>query len=295
MDPAAPLTDWLTSAGLSLIYLEVYEEPGGFEMDYSGASLARVGEIVVDRAEESTDPAEPGLALAAAAYVGEVLLRLAGGRWEWSGQAPAIRADLALDLPPQYPVEFVARAIQHADDDAFTQAYGQWEQAVMRYRTEHPQWTPVKQHTPGIDPDPPAASDEARLAAWIAGRQQAFPAWVARNAADGPWDFSVDSLDSLEHLLLRRVPTVGDLTRPENKELVDGALWYFGEALRRIRGGAWVYRQPDSARPGDPFAGDPFVRPAAGKGAATTPFVTIRRVVTGTRGALRARYLNWAG
>jgi hypothetical protein len=290
MEPDARLTHWLESAGLSLVHLQVYEEPGGFTLDFSGDSLARVGEIVVDRAEEP--PTEPGLAQAAAAYVGEVLLRTAGGGWTWAEDRPVVQADPALDLPPEYPTDLVDRAIEEGDDGLFTRVYQRWAQASARYRAEHPDWSPTKRHTPGIDPDLPRSDDAEYLAAWLAERERAFPEWAATHASHGPWDFSVDSLDRLEDLLATL--TVADLDDPAHRELVEGAVWYLGETLRRIRGGEWVYRSHDPSAPADPYAGAPFVRPAAGKGTVTMPIVTIRRVVGGRRGALRARYLNWA-
>jgi hypothetical protein len=290
MQPDVRLTRWLESAGLSLVHLKVYEEPGGFAMDFSAGSLARVGEIVVDRAEPPAT--EPGLAQAAAAYLGEVLLRTAGGGWTWADDRPAIEADPVLDLPREYPTDLVDRAIQEGDDSLFVDAYERWERASARYRAEHPGWSPTKRHTPGIDPAQPRSADAEYLATWLAERERVFPEWAARHAAHGPWDFSVDSLDRLEDLLATL--TVEELQEPAQRELVDGAVWYVGETLRRIRGGEWVYRRQDPAGPPDPYAGDPFVRPAAGRGTVTTPIVTIRRVVAGARGALRARYLNWA-
>lgn len=283
------LAQWLDDASDDLLFLEVYEEDG-FELDYSGESLARVGEIVADRAG-----GDGYLARGAAGYVGETLLRLAGGHWGWTDGKPTIHADTALGLPPLSPVELVARTVVKWDRDLFSRTYATWEQAVARHRAVYPTWTPTKQHTPGFDPTPPSSADAENLRAWQAYREQAFPAWVQEHSADGPWDFTADSLDRLEALVIRRIPTPDALDDPGTKDFVDAAAWYLGEVLLRARGsGGWMFRSQDPAGPPDMFAGRPFLDSGTSRTSSTIPEIAITNLVGNYRRPLRRWYEEWS-
>ncbi|MDQ3475408.1 MAG: hypothetical protein M3492_03455 [Actinomycetota bacterium] len=51
---------------------------------------------------------------------------------------------------------------------------------------------------------------------WLAGRETAFPQWRSDYAGsdDGPWDFSAESLDGLEALTRRVLPSKADVATP---------------------------------------------------------------------------------
>lgn len=290
------LTGWLREFSLNLTRLKLYEKPGEFELDYSDRYLTRLGEITSDDAEDPASSAGPddpasGLAQAVAGYAGEVLLRLAGGGWRWSGDEPVVHPDEALGLPPVAPLRLVAQAVQDGDEEVFARAYAAWREAVARHQRAHPGWTPVKEHTPGVDPVPMTEGEREHLAAWLAGRERAYATWAAEHAADGPWDFSPESLDRLEGLLRRRTPTVETVKDPANAGFVDGAVWYLGETLLRGHSGTWVYRK---VYPGSASAYQPYVRRDGHNRGFVVPFYVIRGLARGgDRGALRAKYEQW--
>lgn len=290
------LTAWLDRVGLDLMYLDQFEEPGEFEADYSGRYLAGLEDIALNESEHMGDPSdlsEPSLERAIAGYFGETLLRLAGGSWQWLEDEPAVQAEPVLDLPPVFPLRLIDRLSTGEAEEVFVGAYRQWEQAVATYRRTHPAWEPTKQYTPGVDPVPMTPGEAAHIAAWVADRERGFTAWSAEHAADGPWDFSADSLDRLAQLLQRLTPTGNDLRSPANAAFVEGATWYFGEVLRRIRGGTWLYHEP---RPDQHnyVAGRPIVEQAGRNDVTDIPFLTLWSVVRGDPGAMRAKYAEWA-
>jgi hypothetical protein len=77
-----------------------------------------------------------------------------------------------------------------------------------------------------------------------------FPGWAATHP--GPWDFSLESVDTLETLL--RATFV-----PDTDPRVELPAWYLGEVIAGAKGGEWFY-DPDQAYVGAPGAGRPKVR-----------------------------------
>jgi hypothetical protein len=292
------LTDWVDGISLNLLELEALEEPGGFRLDFSSGSLQELeGRLLesFDDPEEINDPDRRDLADGVAGYLGEMLLRLAGGAWRWRGDEPVVRADKALGLPDLYPRRLVTQAIQDQSEQVFAGAYAEWEQVVARHRAVDPGWTPKKTRTPGVDPFEMTEADAAYITAWVAERKATFERWKTAFGAGTDWDFGPASLDALERLLGGVTPTVQELYAPEHRGFVEGAVWYFGEALRRIKGGAWVFRTQDPQVP-NAYAGDPYVQQSGQGGEAVMPIVVIRAFVrTGQRGALRVRYARCGG
>jgi hypothetical protein len=105
--------------------------------------------------------------------------------------------------------------------------------AVDEYAAGHPGWSPTKELTPGVDEvDDPVVSPW--LETWLGERERTFPAWVAdAGVAPAVWDFSPASLDPLEALVKRRLPSVDALTELANHNFVQGAAWYCGEVARQ--------------------------------------------------------------
>jgi hypothetical protein len=81
---------------------------------------------------------------------------------------------------------------------------------------------------------------EEILASWLAHRTVAFPRWAADHAGHGPWDYSPESLDRLDALVRAVVRSPGDVADPAHGDLLNGAAWYFGEMLIRVKGGEWA-------------------------------------------------------
>jgi hypothetical protein len=166
----------------------------------------------------------------------------------------------------------------------------EWEKAVAWHRAANPQWVPKKRRTPGVDPFEADPADAAHIAAWDAGRRDAFAAWRETYGAGATWDFGPASLDVLENLLARITPTTQDLRDLAHRDFVEGAVWYFGEAIRRIRGGAWGYRTQDAAVP-NAYAGDPYVQQAGEDDELVMPIVVLGDFVRNrVAGTLREEY-----
>lgn len=78
--------------------------------------------------------------------------------------------------------------------------------------------------------------------AWVTERERQFPEWIARYGKDVTWDFSVESLDSLALMLLRRYATPTEFNARAAREFGEGAVWYLGEAMRRHEQEQWPWR-----------------------------------------------------
>jgi hypothetical protein len=209
------LDDWVQS---------VHPWLGGLEaslaVDFSRESLVALERLAA--AAESD---------AYAAYLGETLLRVGGGRWAEVDGRPGVTADPALGLAPVVPADLLEAA------GAATRTYDEW--AVAARAAAEPGWRPVMEPTPGFGAA--AVAETPELERWFAERAADFPAWVARWAPDGTWDFSAASLDRLAELLNRLLESRKAVDDPANCDLVDGALWYLGDTCRRAGDGQWSW------------------------------------------------------
>lgn len=247
-DLASQPATWLEHLPLTVGHLEDFELEGhdDVELDYSAASLDGLEQVVLDRFGVPDDAAfadERGLTFGVAAYLGEALLRVAGGVWDWAASddpvgfpdgVPIVRADPELGLPPVSPVALIQEAVSAEDGRRFTTLHGEWQQAVENARRARPGWTPHKEPTI-LDPTPPSDA----LPAWLQDREAGFTDWVHRYGPGGPWNFSLDSLPALESLVARQTPTKTELHALDHRDFTDGAVWYYGEVVRRGLGGRW--------------------------------------------------------
>jgi hypothetical protein len=207
------LDDWVQGVHPRLAALEAF-----ITVDFSRDSLLRL------------PPADGNDAYAA--YLGETLLRVGGGRWVEVDGEPGVTADPALGLPPVVPRELIE------DPEAAIRAYDEWAAAVAAKTAAEPGWQPARVPTPGFADA--AVTGTPELDRWLAAREADFPAWVARWAPDGTWDFSAESLDRLAALLSRLVAP-NAVRDPAAGDPVDGALWYLGETCRRAGDGQWSW------------------------------------------------------
>ncbi|MBO0867714.1 MAG: hypothetical protein J2P15_04035 [Micromonosporaceae bacterium] len=283
----AEVDEWIVRLPAVLDVLRDVGREENFDPDFSGGSLVAIERRLLDwygtpdelRDQMRQHEQSEWLVEGVAGYLGEMLLRLAGGGWRPAnepGFVPAIEADPALRLPELSPFDLVLSAVRERTGDRLGRQYADWAQAVAAYRAEHPDWAPVKRLTPGVDPLVAEQAEVEYLSTWLADRQEAFPGWVQRYGAGIVWDFSARSLDDLGSLVLRVTPTPADLSTEEHRSFVAGAEWYTGEALRRIRGGRWCYRH------GDPeihlYAGHPYVD-LEPSGAGEVPYVGLQALV----------------
>ncbi|MEV0650785.1 hypothetical protein AB0I28_36575 [Phytomonospora sp. NPDC050363] len=247
MAATGPLGGWHEQLFFVLMVLEDMElRDTGFPFDYSRESLAELEKHLVGAlgdAGQLSLTRHRALVEGTVAYLGEALMRVAGGAWAWSetpvegfpGGAPIVTADPALGLEPVTPVLLLRRAFEVRDAARFTEAHDRLLGAVEEKKRADPSWRPAKEPTDADQPDP----DSAPLARWLADRAAAFGDWTAAYSPDGNWDFSPDSLTRLQELVRRETPTKEELKDPANRVFRDGAAWYLGEVLRRNVGGRW--------------------------------------------------------
>ncbi|BFU45173.1 hypothetical protein [Krasilnikovia sp. MM14-A1004] len=281
------LEEWREGIQPVLARLEAFEVPPGFPLDFSADSLARLERLLRD------GPPGESLVESATAYVGEALLRVGGGRWDWADGQPVVRPDEALGRAPIPPRDLVVRA------DGIAAAWAGLAAAVEAHRAAHPGWSPVKEPTPGMGEDLspvvlPWLSD------WLAEREKAFPAWAADSGVDPEtWDFTPGSVDVLETVVRHHLPTEQAFTDPRRHDFVQGAVWYFGEVARRAKQGArWQYNRSEPGSTDrhlsaehNPWVGRPFIEQRMGRDMqATVPVFDLESsVLDGTPGYLSGR------
>lgn len=193
--------------------------PLGIELDMSLESVRRLDEIAPG----------PQFDNGLAAYLGETLLRTAGGRWHWYSQPIACSAFTEIaDVPL---LDLIRLARKWRDSRTFSRVYEAWQEAARSS-------TPVRQPTPGLDPAP-APTD---LEKWMTQGEESFPRWVSEYGVGPTWDFSYESLKELGEIVLATTPTCDQLVHPANRFFTAGAVWYFGESLHRSKPGKWSFQ-----------------------------------------------------
>lgn len=217
------LEEWTDSVQPRIVGLEGL----GLRLDFGRGDLAGLERLATG---DVTEEFRQGCA----AYLGETLLRAAGGGWLVAGGLPAVHADPDLALPTVIPAELLE------EEGLAAETFVQWTRAVAARRTAEPGWQPVKEPTRGLDSVPAPASSEAE--AWTAAREADFPRWVARWAPDEEWDFSPASLNRLADLLNRSLGDQAAVLDPAHADLVESAAWYVGESYRRAGDGQWSWQ-----------------------------------------------------
>jgi hypothetical protein len=269
-----PLDWWLDRVNLLIDMMGDVDLGGAIALDYAAASLSALENAVRDRL---ADPAEAlyddqqSFTASVAAYLGEALMRVGGGRWDWVADAdvtvsdpllrqrltehrwhidsagepdvggfPIIRPDPATGLEVLSPTHLLLEALQSDGGAVWLNAYEHWKQVVQDYAAAHSGRMPFKEHTlaDGFFTAPPPS---AVLDDWLARMEQRFPDWAATTGGD--WDHSPDSINRLVALVLRVTPTAEALQDPANMDFVEGASYYLGEVLRRGCPSRWVYHE----------------------------------------------------
>jgi hypothetical protein len=296
------------------------------ELDYSETSLEAVEDAVRHRYRDPTQPlSDDHFVAGVVAYLGETLLRVAGGAWEWTADAteasfdcllrdpglllsaathrwhvmsndepdavglPIVRPDPGTGLPEVSPVHLLLDALESADGGVWVSTYQRWRRAVGERAAAEPGWSPTKQHTlaDGFSSPPPSAV----LDKWLIRQHRGFPEWAARYGGD--WDYTPESVDRLTALVGRITPTSADFQDPAHADFVDGASYYLGEMLRRGYPSRWVYREFRDE--GDPITAN-FELQLADNSGFTSPYLLLRGMLErGDPGATRAYYDQWVG
>jgi len=290
---------WIETMHPRLARLEDFELPDDFPFDYSRASLDWLEVIIQERFHDSqavTADNPQGFVDAAMGYIGEALLRVGGGSWVWDDDPasasyglPLARPDGEIDLPPVSPLHLVIESVRRRTGSEFARVHAALEEVVTDRKAQNSSWSPTKEPTPGVDILTPVTSEF--LISWLAERETAFPQWMAEYADNGtgPWDFSAKSLDALEVLTRRVLKSEEALSKPENSDFIEGAAWYLGEVMRRVKGAEWRYNFADPNFK-NPWAGNPYVRLPIESGHGTVPrlVLEIAAVENQQAGFLRA-------
>jgi hypothetical protein len=239
------LDQWTDALPYLLDHLRDRYLPDDFRLDYNYASLAPVERVVLDRYPAgAVRPTAGGedFVRSVMAFLGEVLLRTGGGRWIFH-EVPLIAPDEALELPPISPLQLISDAVTTRTGEVFTDAYDELQEAVEELQEQDPSWEPTKEYTTSDDTEVEVLPEVFRR--WLADREAGFARWII-DAGGVPeqLDFSPASLDALHALVRRNLPGgEDDVRRPERQWFVDGAVWYFGEVVRRNHGARWQYRE----------------------------------------------------
>jgi hypothetical protein len=324
-----PLDWWLDRINLLIDMMGDVDLGGAIALDYSPASLSALEAAARDRL---ADPAEAlyddqqSFTASVVAYLGEALMRVGGGRWDWAlesraapadarvsdpllrqrlsehrwridsagepdaGGFPIIRPDPASGLEVLSPTHLLLEGLASDGGAVWVSAYEHWKQAVQEYAAAHSGWIPFKEHTlaDGFFTAPPPS---AVLDDWLARMEQRFPDWAA--GAGGNWDYSPDSINRLIALVLRVTPTAEALRDAANADFVEGASYYLGEILRRGCPSRWVYREFRDE--GDPVTANFKIQLNDDEGD-TCPFHLLSLAIKeGDPGPTRAYYDVWVG
>lgn len=322
----APLDWWLDRINLLIDMMGDVDLGGAIDLDYSAASLTALEAAARDRL---ADPAEAlyddqqSFTASVVAYLGEALMRVGGGRWDWAVEAPAdvtvsdpllrqrlsehrwridsagepgaggfpiIRPDPATGLEVLSPTHLLLEAVASDGGAVWVSVYERRKQVVQEYAAAHSGWTPFKEHTlaDGFFTAPPPS---AVLDDWLARMEERLPDWAANTGEN--WDYSPDSITRLIDVVLRVTPTGEALRDPANADFVEGASYYLGEVFRRGCPSRWVYREFRDE--GDPITANFKIQLKDDEGS-TGPFNLLSLAITdGEPGPTRAYYDVWVG
>jgi hypothetical protein len=114
-DSIEPLEWWVDSLELRLLRLQEGHLPGGFDLDFSLDSLVALEAVLSSHFRDGNGllTVDGGDVVACAAgYIGETLLRLAGGAWDWDNDHPVIRPDQETGLAPVVPAYLVVDCLR---------------------------------------------------------------------------------------------------------------------------------------------------------------------------------------
>lgn len=323
------LDDWVNGIQPAIVGFEGYEYPDGIRLEFTPETVRALNEQahrVLDDTSDVLDTETRDYVRTVMAYLGESLLTIVGGQWSWddgpgfaqrarpsiddqavisqiaheqwawperpvssSPGLPIIVPDAALGLEPLSPLHLVLAAMAPGGNDAWMTIHDEWSSVANEYRTAHPGWVPLATQTPGFG-GIPTTPPSAILDTWLAERAEDFPRWS--ESYPGTWDFTEESLDRLIALISPVVHTEQELSAADNRDLIEGAVWYFGETMcRGPRNVRWIYR-PKKVRPGDPdFVA--FGLELTGDVALSTPAWTILLVLTGKYESLSSQYSAW--
>ncbi|MGW0732234.1 hypothetical protein [Streptomyces sp. NPDC002851] len=246
--PQQLLDEWLDDVPGCVDRLRDVLLPEGFPLDFSAESLDVLEDCLLDfyhplrEVEEGT-----GFVEAAMAYLGEVLLFVAGGNWGWNtrplegfdGQ-PVVCPDPDLGERPVAPLLLISYALRVRSGNAFAQEVERLRSAMATLQEEAPGWEPSRALTPGVDAQVPESIQwpDWKLDAWKNGMPETLDALRSSHLDPAfPFDYTPASLVPLESVILANWRAGEDFDA--ESELLTAAMMYVGEVLLRTVGGSW--------------------------------------------------------
>ncbi|MFF8912194.1 hypothetical protein ACF08M_02460 [Streptomyces sp. NPDC015032] len=79
------------------------------------------------------------------------------------------------------------------------------------------------------------------LLTWLTERAQSFEHWAEDTSTPETWDFSPQSLDTLEDLIHNQYSSNAESLTARRNAFLQGACWYIGEVVCRTRGAVWKF------------------------------------------------------
>lgn len=253
---------WVEEMHPKLTGFEMFGLPEQFTArHYSRDALAQLQDVIRSRlstADQVSDGSETAFVDGAVRYIGETLIRHAGGRWHYTVEQDVPwrgRPVLVLDHPAsseEDPVDvlgLVRETVRDPRHDWLTDAFDIHSQAAREHATQ----PPVQEQ---LTPEP-----GSRLAGWLSTMDEQLDAWTHGPGAPADrWDYTLGSLDHLADWALQHFPTGVDprtLEDPLRTDL-ENAARYLGSTLLRHHGGSWRYSEAEPSR-SNPFAGQAVI------------------------------------
>jgi hypothetical protein len=259
---------WLEAMDPRLARFEDFLMPTSWTKGFTRESLEELEQYMLDRwpdRESFQNDGDADWTDGAMRYIGEAILRIAGGGWHldnapdvvFRGQ-PVIRPDTIYGFPIS-PYNLMGLLLKRRTGHELAKLYdGQLREVQRRRDVEGPDWEPTRLPVPGYTEE--EAGDSPERDAWVARVDERIAALRAGAGEHGTdLDLTPGSLTVLERL------AKADLTAPDldvrsadGAEVVARYASYLGAVLLQQAPGRWVLRPGEPST--DPFVGRPFVK-----------------------------------
>ncbi len=133
---------------------------------------------------------------------------------------------------------------------------------------------------------------EVKLREWLESMQPSISGWLVQLPADFVADYSRESLDRLERIILDRFPDVDSVQVQGGFGFLETASRYIGEALLRVNGGRWAWMDDD---PDLLWADEPVLHagPSAADAVLVAVFANTRNIVVRRLGGSLTRVWDY--
>lgn len=261
---------WLEAMDPRLARFEDFLMPTSWTKGFTRESLVELEDYMLKRwpdRESFQNEGDSDWIDGAVRYVGEAILRIAGGGWHldntpdvaFRGQ-PVVRPDTLHGFPIS-PYNQLGLLLKRRTGQELGKLYdGQLREVQRRRDVEAPDWAPKRLPIPGYTAPEDDPGDTPERDAWAAQVDDRIAALRAHAGADGTHlDLSPESLTVLEQLAQADLTAAGiDARSAQGAEVVAQYASYLGAVLLQQAPGRWILRPGEPGT--DPFVGRPFVK-----------------------------------